>query len=229
MKKTAIGLLLCQCLFLSACQQPAKKEIDTALVEKLTGHWYSDSYGSASYLITSENDSIYFDGTNLKIEYTQGNRLIAHVSEDETFHYTFEINDDSAIVYPHFDVSESATGGDLAPIVLKKEQQLSVESILGTWYSTESDYPAFIQIKATFNPESIDLVLAKDEHSSENETIPLTFEHKQDHAHLLFLNADQTVRFTFSIGKNNHLILYSASTTTDLEGTARPWLLKRMP
>lgn len=231
MKKKLVGLtLVFTIFFLSACHtRPQEKNSITAeTVQKITGTWFADSYDYGTYVITSDNKKIDFNSTHLTIDFTEENTIYTYETDDTKSHYTFKIEEDTVTVYPTYEVEPNAVGGSLAPIILKKQQQISTKNILGSWQSTESDYPAFIQVKATFDPLKIDLLLAKAEGASDREIIPLTLESKKADKSLIYLNSDKSLRYTFSNYENKKLILTSTSTKQDAEGTARPWILTRV-
>lgn len=140
------------------------------------------------------------------------------------------MNEEEIIVYRSYRIEQTSdelvSGGDLAPIELKKERTLTKETILGQWKSTEPDYPAFIRIKATFDPDKIELVIAKNAETEELETVPLTFEARE--SELIYFNNDQTIRYSFSYDKESRMILSSFSTQKGATRTVRPWILERV-
>lgn len=231
MKKKSVGFALVVTIFvLSACHKsPQKKaDINTALVQIIVGTWFADSYDYGTYVITTNHNKIDFNSIHLTIDFTEENTIYTYETDDKKSHYTFKIQEDKVTVYPTYEVEPNTVGGSLAPIILKKQQHISTENILSSWQSTDLDYPAFIQVKATFDPLKINLRLAKTEGDSINETIPLTLESKKSPNSLTYLNADESIRYTFTNDENKQLVLTPASTQTDVEGTARPWILTRV-
>lgn len=231
MRKKMIGLvLLFTIFFLSACRKPSQKKnsINPETVQKITGTWFADSYDYGTYVISSDNQKIVFNSIQLIIDFTEENYIYTYETDDKKSHYTFKIEEDEVTVYPTYEVEPNTAGGSLAPIILRKQQQISTENILGSWQSTESDYPAFIQVKATFDPLKIDLLFTQAEGASNPETIPLTLESEEADSSLTYVNVDKTLRYTFSNYENKKLILTLSSTKQDTEGTARPWILTRV-
>lgn len=225
-----ILIILASCTAQKGGTDSAKKESDKKLIHTLTGLWYADSYDYGKYEITYDDKTLNFNDITLEIEYTEENKIYTHEAKNQKSHYDFEVKEDVVTVYPSYEVEQSgdelAVGGSLAPIELKKERMISKESILGRWKSTESDYPVFIQIQATFDYNKVNLLIAQNENSEENETIPLTFENGK--SELNYLNNDQTIRYTFSNYEETKMIVYFSTTKEDAKGTARPWILERL-
>lgn len=237
MKEIGRVVFLCWAsIVLASCNSPkvsvedSKKGIDESLIQRLAGSWVANNYDYGSYEIVYDEKKLIFNSEKLEIEYTEDSRVFTHQAKDKTFHYIFEVNEEKIIVYPKYEVKQSGdelvSGGDLAPIELKKTRTISQESILGRWKSTEPDFPAFIQINATFDPNKVELLIAKNESLENSEAIPLTFETGE--TELIYLNKDKTLRYSFSYYKETQLILSSSTNKNGAEGTARPWILERV-
>ncbi|WP_207694105.1 hypothetical protein DOK67_0001958 [Enterococcus sp. DIV0212c] len=225
----SVLIIIASCAAKKVKTEVAKKDIDKQLVHTLVGSWFADSYDYGNYEITYDDKNLNFNSTQLEIKYTEDNRVFTHQKEDKKLHYIFEVKEEEVIVYPSYEVEQSGdelvVGGDLAPIQLKKEPEISQERILGRWKSTESDYPAFIQVRATFDPNKVELLIAQEENSKEFELISLTFENGG--TELNYLNGTKTIRYRFSIYEDGRMIINSSTTQEGVEGTARPWILER--
>lgn len=222
-------VILASCVVKKGTNNKLNRGIDETLVHTLTGSWVADSYDYGNYQISYDEQALTFNSIALEIEYTEGNRIFTHEKKDKAFRYIFEVKDEEIVVFPSYDVKQSgdelAVGGDLAPIELKKTRILSKESILGNWYSTESDFPEFIQVRTTFVPNEVDLIIRKSEDAEEFETIPLTFESRG--SELIYVNKERTIRYSFSHYEGTKMLLTSSSTREGAEGSARPWILER--
>ncbi|WP_086313806.1 hypothetical protein A5821_001347 [Enterococcus sp. 7F3_DIV0205] len=224
------SIFLAFCTAQKGTVEGAKKDIDKKLVHKVAGSWVANNYDYGNYELVYDGKTLTYNSMKLEIEYTEGNRVFTHQAHDKTAHYIFEAKEDEIIVYPSYKVEQSGdelvVGGDLAPIELKKTRTISKESIFGRWKSVESDFPAFIQVRATFDPNKIDLLIAQTEESEKNEIIPLTFETGE--SELIYLNKEKTIRYSFSYYEETKMLLNSATTEEGVEGTARPWILERV-
>ncbi|ALR99941.1 hypothetical protein ATZ33_00655 [Enterococcus silesiacus] len=223
------SIFLASCSSKEATVDDSKKRIDESLVQILAGSWKANSYDYGDYEIVYDKKSLMFNSEKLEIEYTEGSSVFTHQANDKTFHYIFEVKEEAVIVYPRYEVEQSGnellSGGDLAPIELKKARTISQESILGRWKSVETDFPVYLQVRATFDPNKVDLLIAKTENLEDVETIPLTFESGK--SELIYLNEDKTIRYSFSYYKETQMILSSSTNKEGVEGTARPWILER--
>ncbi|MEI5995079.1 hypothetical protein [Candidatus Enterococcus mansonii] len=235
-KYLRVGFFFLVSLFLVSCTakketiEVRKKEIDKKLIHTLVGSWVANSYDYGNYEIIYDAKGLTFNSTKLEIEYTKGNRVFTHEENDKASRYIFEVKEEEIIVFPSYEVKQSgdelAKGGDLAPIELRKTQRISKESILGSWRSIEPDFPVYIQVRATFVPNEVDLLISKSEHAEEIETIPLTFESGE--SELTYVNKEGTIRYSFSYYEETKMLLTSSSTKEGTEGTARPWILERV-
>ncbi|MBO0440850.1 hypothetical protein [Candidatus Enterococcus ikei] len=225
----SVLIIIASCAAKKVKTEDTKKDIDKKLVHTLVGSWFADSYDYGNYEITYDDKNLNFNSTQLEIDYTEDNRVFTHQKEDKKLHYIFEVKEEVVIVYPSYEVEQSGdelvVGGDLAPIQLKKAPEISQERILGRWKSTESDYPAFIQVRATFDPNKVELLIAQEENSKEFELISLTFENGG--TELNYLNDTKTIRYRFSIYEDGRMMINSSTTQEGVEGTARPWILER--
>lgn len=225
-----LSIILTACTTDQKVEIDDKKEVDKRLVHKLVGSWLADSYDYGHYEIVYEKNRLTFNSTKLEIEYTEENKVFTHKQDDKTVHYIFEAKEDELIVYPSYEIEQSrdelAVGGDLAPIQLKKTRTLSKESILGQWQSIEADYPAFIQIRTSYDVDKVELLLAQTKNADKVETILLTFETGKNE--LIYLNDDQTMRYSFSYYKESQMIINVFTTKEEATGAARPWVLERV-
>lgn len=212
-------------------QKVEKKTIDNDVVQKIVGRWKDDSYDYGDYVISVDDKTIHFNSEILTIEYTENNEIYAHEKDDKKFHYDFVIEDEQIIIYPTYEIEQTSdepvTGGDLAPITLKKNPEISTRNILGKWKSTESDNPAYIQISATFNPEQVELILGKDENLTDVHPITLILENKNSYS-LLFLNDEKTMNYDFSNYAGTKMVLFSSETEKNNDSTTRPYILERV-
>ncbi|MHC5226808.1 hypothetical protein ACYSNW_00870 [Enterococcus sp. LJL99] len=205
--------------------------IDTTLVQKIVGEWQDDSYDYDEYIISVDNQTIHFNSEILSIISTENNKIYTNEKNDKKSHYTFVVENDAVIVYPSYEIEQTSdeimVGGDLAPITLKKSPEISTTNILGSWKSIESNYPAFIRVKATFDPDQIELIIEQNEETTNSNPILLTLESKS-HSSLTYLNEDKTVNYTFSNYENRKLILGTSATGKDVIGEGRPYILERV-
>ncbi|OJG67301.1 hypothetical protein RV09_GL002867 [Enterococcus moraviensis] len=226
----AISIFLASCSAKKMPTEESKNEIDQQLVESLPGSWVANSYDYGNYEISYEDKKLCFNSEELEIEYTEENRVFTHQEKDKSFHYIFEVNKDGITVLPHYEVKQTGkeliTGGDLAPIMLKKQRILTKENLLGRWKSVEPDHPGYFEIKATFDSTKIDVLLSETAEFKEVETIPLTAE--KGNSALVYIDESKTTKYIFTKHEEAQIILNTSSTQTGAEGTARPWILERV-
>lgn len=222
------SIVLVSCSSKAAVVDDSKKRIDETLVQRLAGSWKANSY-DGNYEIIYDEKSLTFNSEKLEVEYTEGSNVFTHQANEKTIHYIFEVKKAAIMVYPSYEIEQSGnellSGGDLAPIELKKTRTISQESILGRWKSAETDFPAYLQVRATFDPNKVDLLVAGTENLEAVEAIPLTFESGE--SELIYLNEDKTIRYSFSYYKETQMILSSSTNKEGVEGMARPWILEK--
>ena len=186
-------LIICVGCRKESKQKVEKKTIDNEVVQKIAGEWKDDSYDYGDYVISVDNKTIYFNSDILTIEYAENNKIYAYEKSDKKAHFNFIIKDNDIIVNRSYEIEQTSdtpvAGGDLAPITLKKNPEITTRNILGQWKSTESDSPAFIQINAMFNTNQVELIIRKDENSTDTQSILLTLDSKNGST-LNFLNED---------------------------------------
>ena len=236
MKKTTYLFMFLVLIILVDCNKESekkieKKTIDNELVQKIVGSWKDDSYDYEDYVISVDKNTIHFNSEILTVDFTEDNIIYAHEKDDIKSHYDFVFEKDQIIIYPSYEIEQTSdkkvVGGDLPPITLKKNPEITTRNILGKWKSTESDNPTFIQINAMFNANQVELTIRKDENSTDAQPILLTLDSK-DSSSLNFLNEDKTLNYTFSNYESTKLILGTSTTEKNIEEASRPYILERV-
>ena len=104
------------------------KEIDTELVQKLSGVWLGEGEKENNvYDISYEKKELRINGEKLEITSTDNNWVKSQTKSEKIFFYDFEIEGDTISVYPSFPVDKGQVGGVLAPIKLKSIASKEIE------------------------------------------------------------------------------------------------------
>lgn len=209
-----------------------KVTINQEVVEQVAGQWYQEDQGVTPYQLIVKGKRIEMHTPTLHetviVDETKDNQIVTHLEDSKKTTYRFDLGENELTILRSYrlDEGKNSKGGDLAPIVLHREKEITLNGVLGQWQSTEEDYPGYIIMRATFDPDKMELWQAQNEamENAEISTLTLT---KHDGESLTFMNEDESMSYHLSYYSNQKLLFSRQTNNEGINWAIRPYILER--
>lgn len=213
-KNICLIIILCLSVILVSCsnkknlvnnKREVSSKIDSDLVQQLVGTWEGDgdanypAYGK--YTIEEKDGYLFFDEEKLQIVNTEDNEIFTQTKEENPSYYDFKLNDNKLTVYPSYPVPEGTTGGNLAPMGLVREDDLSIDlsMLVGKWESIDEQEIYYIIIEKVSDST---IKFANNLQNNNNEFLEIEEISKNS---ILALTSDNKTRYTFIFSEKGEM------------------------